>query len=108
VTDLPIKPLSVPVLPSGGIETLELAPEVHSMADTLLYKIRIADSPEQLNWTHGRADGFALGLSVVGTLSSRQSDYLMACYMAARDMRKRQLDAQTQGHRVVPCRLCST
>jgi hypothetical protein len=98
VTDEPIQPLSIPVLPSGGIETLELAPEVHSMADTLLYKIRMADSPEQLHWTHGRADGFALGLSVAGTLSSRQSDHLMACYTAARDQCEMRLDAHTQAH----------
>ncbi|TDV42332.1 hypothetical protein EC919_11850 [Pseudomonas graminis] len=78
------QPSGFPSLPPGHINALELAPELHSMADTLLYKIHMADSLEQLKWTHGRADGFALGLNVAERLTLWQADYLMACYAAAR------------------------
>jgi hypothetical protein len=36
---------------------LDLPSMLHSMADTLLYKIHTAESAEQLGWVHGRAEG---------------------------------------------------
>ena len=77
------------------IGLLELAPALHSMADTLLYKIRVATSLDQLDWEHGRADGFALGLSVAGAVTPRQGNYLMAAYMNARHRREDQLKVPT-------------
>jgi hypothetical protein len=77
------------------IGLLDLVPALHSMADTLLYKIRVAESLDQLDWVHGRADGFALGLSVAGAVTSRQSDDLMMAYMNARHRREEQLKVPT-------------
>jgi hypothetical protein len=85
--------MRVPVLPTYHINALELAPELYSMADTLLYKIQMADSLEQLKWMHSRADGFALGLNVAGRLTLWQADYLAACYSAAREKCEVQLKA---------------
>ncbi|QSB20122.1 hypothetical protein JN403_03580 [Pseudomonas sp. 15A4] len=89
------QPAGFSSLPLSHINALELSPELHSMADTLLYKIHKADSLEQLKWTHGRADGFALGLNVAGRLTLWQADYLMACYAAAREKCEIQLKAIT-------------
>jgi hypothetical protein len=92
------QPMGFPSLPPSHINALELAPELHSMADTLLYKIQMADSLEQLKWTHGRADGFALGLNVAGRLTLWQADYLVACYAAAREKCEVQFKAKADAN----------
>jgi hypothetical protein len=76
------------------IDMLDLPSMLHRMADTLLYKIHTAESAEQLDWVHGRAEGFALGLSFSDSVTPWQSDYLMTVYTAAREQRQDELQAQ--------------
>lgn len=76
-----------------------MAPVLQSMADTLLYKFRMADLFEQLKWVDGRAEGFTLGLNVAGGVTRWQGDYLIAAYGTAREERENQIQTQPQ-HRL--------
>lgn len=84
-------PPHFPVPISNFIDVLKLAPGAYSMAETLLYKIHITESVDGLDWIHGRAEGFSLGLQVAGALTLWQRDYLSACYTAARAKREQDL-----------------
>ena len=86
--DANLEPLLVAAHGSPAIGALRLAPALHSLAEALMLQIYTAGSVEQLNWAHGRADGFALGLDTVQAVTRLQSDYLAASYRAAREWRE--------------------